>query len=119
MATFDNRTVRDDVVTADILGYDVEALDGGIGKVDDATDELDASFFAVKTGPWILGKRVILPAMTVERIDHDARKVYVSRTKDEIKNAPEYHDGRPSDAYRTELNQYYSSRGRYRDEPAP
>ena len=35
---------------ADVVGYHVEALDGGIGKVDEATDEVGASSIVVDTG---------------------------------------------------------------------
>ena len=71
-----------------------------------------------KTGPWIFGKRVILPAMVVDRVDHDSRTVYVSRTKDEIKNAPEYDDESvESDAYRSHLTDYYGPGGAGYREP--
>jgi hypothetical protein len=102
------RTFRDDVVVADIIGYTVEASDGSIGEVDDATD-LAARYFAVKTGPWIFGRRVMLPLTTVERVDHDSGKVFVSRTKDEIKNAPEYDETPAQEGYYRELDRYYGS----------
>jgi hypothetical protein len=44
----------------------------------------------VDTGPWIFGRKVLLPAGTVQRVDHAERKVYVDRTKDQIKDSPEY-----------------------------
>ena len=109
MRPSDSSAFRADVTAGELVGYDVQALDGSIGEVDEATDELDASFIAVKTGPWIFGKRVILPAMVVERVDHDAAKVYVSRTKEEIKNAPEFDESHVTEAYQVELNRYYGS----------
>jgi len=91
-----------------LVGLDVEATDGTIGKVDDATDETGGSWIVVDTGTWILGKKVLLPAGVVERIDLDEEKVYVNRTKDEIKNAPEYDDDRRDDpAFRDEVGGYY------------
>jgi hypothetical protein len=67
--------------------------------------------------PWILGKKVMLPAGVIQRIDGEAEKVYVHRTKDQIKNAPEYDDTMASDeGYRGELGSYYGSSGPgYRD----
>jgi hypothetical protein len=47
----------------------------------------------VDTGPWIFGKKVLLPAGTIENVDVQNRKVYVDRTKDEIKNAPRFDPG--------------------------
>jgi hypothetical protein len=93
----------------DLTGFSVEATDGGIGKVDEATYETSRSYIVVDTGPWIFGKKVFLPAGVVQRIDLDSETVFVNRTKDEIKNAPEfdemnYHD----DAYRSQVGDYYS-----------
>ena len=65
----------------------------------------------VDTGPWIFGRKVILPAQTIERVDLDDRVVYVDRTKEEIKNAPEFDPERGIDpTYQDELGGYY---GRY------
>ena len=117
MSTQQVWTFSDDIVAADIVGYDVEALDGAIGEIDEATDALGASFIAVKTGPWIFGKRVVLPALVVDRVDHDARSVYVSRTKDQIKNAPEYDETVGDEEYRRDLGSYYGPGGKGYREP--
>jgi hypothetical protein len=100
-----------------ITGYDVEALDGSIGKIDDATLETDLGHIVVDTGPWIFGKKVMLPAGVLKSVDHTDEKVFVNRTKDEIKNAPEFDDSFTNDEkYRTELGTYYGRGGRgYRD----
>ena len=98
--------------TMDLTGYKVEALDGSIGKIDRATYETGASFIVVDTGPWIFGKKVLLPAGVIDRIDRDDEKVYVHRTKDEIKNAPEFDEDRLDESYRSELGTYYGPGGR-------
>jgi hypothetical protein len=49
----------------DIVGYGIEALDGSIGKVDEATYNAGSSYIIVDTGPWIFGKKVMLPAGVV------------------------------------------------------
>jgi hypothetical protein len=96
----------------DITGYGVEAVDGSIGKVDEATYEAGSSFVIVDTGPWIFGKKVMLPAGVVQRVDENDEKVFVNRTKDQIKNAPEYDDSRATDqSYRSELGGYYGQGG--------
>ena len=97
----------------DLSGFSIEALDGGIGKVDDATYDTGGSYLVVDTGPWIFGKKVMLPAGVIDRVDLDNETVYVHRTKDEIKNAPEFDEKRVADAqYRTELGGYYGPGGR-------
>ena len=107
-------TYRTDVVlqpVVDLVGFGIEARDGSIGKVDESTADAGKSYVVVDTGPWIFGRKVLLPAQTVERIDLDARTVFVDRTKEEIKNAPEFDPERGIDpTYQDELGGYY---GRY------
>ena len=79
----------------DLTGYKIAATDGDIGKVDEATDQPGTAGLVVDTGPWIFGRKVLLPAGVVERVDHADQKVYVDRTKDQIKAAPEYRPRHP------------------------
>lgn len=92
----------------DLVGYRVEATDGHIGKVDEATYDVGTSYLVVDTGPWIFGKRVMLPAGTVERVEVDEQKVHVDLTKDQIKNSPPLDAAATSDTeYRDALDGYY------------
>ena len=93
----------------DVTGYKVEATDGGIGKVDEATYEVGGSYLVVDTGPWLFGKKVLLPAGVVDRLDPENETVYVSRSKDEIKSAPEYDEQRgfADEEYRSRLGEHY------------
>jgi hypothetical protein len=117
-------TYRDSTLTQrNLAGLSVEALDGSIGKVDDATNDVGQSFIVVDTGPWIFGKKVMLPAGVISRVDLDTETLFVNRTKDQIKNAPEYDEdkSRNDDAYREryrdDLGGYYSRGGAgYRDD---
>jgi hypothetical protein len=104
MWTFNVQTVPN----IDLSGFTVEATDGDIGKVDEATNEAGGSFIVVDTGPWIFGKKVMLPAGVIRDIDPDTETIFVNRTKDAIKNAPEFDEQRYRDpAYRNELGGYY------------
>ena len=102
---------------ADISGFSVEAVDGSIGKVDDATYDLGSSHIVVDTGPWIFGKKVLLPAGIVRGIDETEERVFVNRTKEQIKSAPEFDEALVDDgAYRSDLGTYYGPGGAgYRD----
>jgi hypothetical protein len=98
--------------SGELSGYAVEAIDGGIGKIDEASYAVDAGFIVVATGPWIFGKRVMLPAGVISRIDVGTKTVFVHRTKDEIKNAPEFdEDAYSEEPYRSRLGGYYSQGG--------
>ena len=95
-----------------LTGFSVEALDGGIGKVDNATYDVGDSFIVVDTGPWIFGKKVMLPAGVIRDVDLDTETVFVNRTKDQIKKAPEFDEDRYRDSsYRNELGGYYGPGG--------
>jgi hypothetical protein len=116
-------TYRDTTITQrNLSGLSVEAIDGKIGKVDEATNDVGASFIVVDTGPWIFGKKVMLPAGVVRDVDMDTETVFVNRTKDQIKDAPEYDEDKFRDeasrnTYRDQLGSYYGSGGAgYRDD---
>ncbi|MET8676666.1 PRC-barrel domain-containing protein [Streptomyces sp. NPDC004647] len=93
----------------DLTGFKVEATDGSIGKVDKQSDEVGSAYIVVDTGPWIFGKHVLLPAGTVTSVDTAVETIFVARTKDEIKNAPEFDkDKHTTDAtYHEQVGGYY------------
>src|SRR5215468_7729057 len=98
--------------TTDLTGYKVEAQDGGIGKIDEASYDVGAGYIVIDTGPWIFGKKVMLPAGVITRIDAQEENVYVNLTKEQIKNAPEFDaDTYRDDAYRGKLGTYYGPGG--------
>lgn len=88
----------------DLTGYAVRAVDGEIGRVEKAGD----TDLVVDTGPWIFGKKVLLPAGVIQNVDLDEEKVYVNRTKDEIKDSPEFDEKTYREpAYRDRVGSYY------------
>ena len=120
MSSADLWTYREETLTTgtDLAGYSVEATDGGIGKVDEATYDVGSSYIVVDTGPWIFGKKVLLPAGVIDRLDAQDETIYVSLTKDEIKDSPEFDESTYRDeSYRSEVGGYYGGRAGYGDEP--
>ncbi len=98
----------------DLTGFDVEATDGHVGKIDEATMTDDATCLIVDTGFWIFGHKRMLPAGVVRAIDVNERKVFVAMSKDEIKGAPDYddeHHKRDERAYHDEVGGYYDPWG--------
>jgi hypothetical protein len=95
--------------THDYTGFKVEALDGSIGKVDRISREAGHSYVVVDTGPWIFGKKVMLPEATIDRVDWTNEVVYVERPREQVENAPEFDDAVEHDeTYRERLGSYYA-----------
>ena len=106
--TWNYRDALSQDVTRDVVGYDVAATDGDIGKIDEASTEAGRRYVVVDTGFWIFGKKRLIPAGVVTRIDHDGKKVHVSMTKDQIKSAPDYEAEKSQGR-----DDYYESFGSY------
>jgi hypothetical protein len=101
---------EDEWSTMDLTGFKVEATDGEIGTVDEATKGTGANYLVLKTGPWIFGKKIMLPAGVISGIDPDGRKVFVNVSKNQIENAPEFDDASFHEpAYRDALGTYYGA----------
>jgi hypothetical protein len=98
----------------DLTGFDVEATDGRIGTIDEASLEAGASWLVVDTGFWIFGKKRMIPAGVVESVDAENGTVRVSMTKHEIKDAPDFdaerHAAEPG-THHTEYGPYYERFG--------
>jgi hypothetical protein len=95
----------------DLTGFKVEAMDGEIGEVHEDTRKLRGNCIVVDTGGWIFGDKMLLPAGTIQSVDIDEGRVFVDRTKEEIKNAPPFEEAkRDEETYRTVLGTYYGSR---------
>ncbi|MDP9828827.1 uncharacterized protein YifN (PemK superfamily) [Kineosporia succinea] len=93
----------------DLAGLSVQATDGHIGKVDEATYETDGSYIVVDTGPWIFGKKVLLPAAVIRSVDVEKKDIHVDLTKDQIKDSPKFEQGGTwSDTtHRDDVGTYY------------
>jgi hypothetical protein len=91
----------------DLVGYDVEAVDGKIGKIDEDSNETGSAYLVVDTGFWIFGKKRLIPAGVVDRIDDVDRRVFVRMTKDQIKSAPDFEEQHRTD--RELYDKYYDS----------
>jgi hypothetical protein len=106
-----------------VAGYAVEASDGHIGTVDEVSYDAGSGAIVVDTGHWIFGKKRMVPAGMIEKIDSATRVVTLSCTKADVKAAPDYDPSRADDAsHRAEVGEHYQAQ---RDatgagaEPAP
>jgi hypothetical protein len=107
MATTDIWAFRPELRGADLRGFTVTAADGPIGYVEEAATEPGASWIVLNTGPWIYGRKVMLPAGVVDRVDVKAEALSVDRTQDEIREAPPLAVSYRDEPYRGELGAFY------------
>ena len=99
----------------DLTGFEVDATDGKIGTVDEATNEAGRGVLVVDTGFWIFGKKRMIPAGLITGIDPEARKVQLGVTKQQVKEAPDYDElRREEDVYRKDVASHYE---RFRGDP--
>jgi hypothetical protein len=108
MRAFDLWDYGDDLERrSDLEGFGVVALDGDIGKIDDAAYELGSSYIVVDTGPWIFGKRVLIPARAIVRVDVPNEKVFLRLKRQQIQDAPDLQDVQGSERDRELIGAYY------------
>ena len=97
----------------EVMGYDIQALDGGIGHVEDFL--LDDRSWAIRylivdTRNWLPGKKVVIAPEWVEEVSWSDSKVVVSLTRDQIEHSPEYDPSRPLE--REDESRLYQHYGR-------
>lgn len=105
-----NRAYREDLTRMDeIVGFRVEGRDGEAGRVSYLTFERD--YMIVDTGPWIFGRRVVVPTSLIERIDDLRKRIELPLARDDVKNAPEYEPAREfGPEYVNSVRSYYKER---------
>ena len=88
------------------------AFDPNDGGTRFFSNDVGQNYVIVDTGPWIFGKKVMLPAGVIKDVDLDTETVFVNRTRDQIKSAPEFDEDRyRDDAYRGDVGSYYGPGG--------
>jgi hypothetical protein len=90
-----------------LIGYKVVATDGEVGAVDDISTSPGHPALVVDTGEWVVGQHILLPAGTVEHINHDEMEVLVDRSTIEIKASPPYEPSVDDPSYLDRLADYY------------
>ncbi|MFD3696145.1 PRC-barrel domain containing protein [Streptomyces sp. NPDC058646] len=81
----------------DLVGFKVEASDGAIGKIDKHSEDVDRSYVVVDTGPWIFGRRVMIPAGLITRVELQEEAVHLSCTRQQVKDSPDFGSGQTDD----------------------
>jgi hypothetical protein len=77
---------------SDLNGMSLHALDGDMGKVEDFYFDDESwvvRFLVVRAGSWLLGKRVLISPISVEKVDWTDRQVRTRLRTEQVKNSPE------------------------------
>jgi hypothetical protein len=77
----------------DLTGYRVEAVDGRVGTVVSSIPDEGPPCIVVRLGPPVIGRRVVLPVASIERVDNDDETVHLGHTRDQVEASPEAPEG--------------------------
>jgi hypothetical protein len=95
----------------ELYRYDVRAIDGHVGRVDDFCFHDKAwaiEYMVVDTGGWLSERKVLISFVSLEQPDWSGRVFPVSLTKEQVKNSPPLDIDKPiSKVYENELREHY------------
>lgn len=95
----------------ELEGYAIGAVDGAIGHVKDLYFDDEAwviRYLIVETGPWLVGKKVLISPMAIGRPDWAGRLLPVSLTREQVKHSPATDTEKPvTRQHEVEYSRYY------------
>jgi hypothetical protein len=98
----------------EVATYEISALDGPIGRVEDfilETDDWEIHYLTINTGNWLPGKHVLVSAGWVSEINWSHRKVSINLTREQIEKSPNYDKvTQISREYQTRLHNHYNQK---------
>ncbi|WP_321368615.1 PRC-barrel domain-containing protein [uncultured Desulfuromusa sp.] len=96
---------------SDLTGYGFLAQDAEVGRLEEIYFDdhyWHARYLVVKTGNWLLGRRVLLVPEVIEGIDDEEKNLWVNLTRQQIENAPPIDSEQPvSWTYQQQYYRYY------------
>lgn len=99
----------------EIIGYEILATDGSIGEVDDFVFD-DESWairsVVVDTRKWLPGKHVLVAPASIDHVSWEDREVYVTMTRQAIKDSPAYDPSNPGRSAATPARDMGAARSR-------
>lgn len=95
----------------ELLGYELMAQDGQIGEVKDfffSDEDWTVRYMIVDTGPWILGRKVLISPDALAQPVWASKTLPVNLTREQVKDSPDVDLAKPvSREYEENLNQHY------------
>lgn len=78
---------------SEVKGYQLHATDASMGHLEDLM--IDNASWAVRylvvdTANWWFGKHVVMPVQWIQKLDWDAKSVFVDVSREAVRHAPEY-----------------------------
>lgn len=96
--------------TSDVFDYKVSATDGVFGNVSDLLIELESwaiRYLVVDTNSWLPSKHVVVSPAWVDGISWEQHAFLFNVSKDEIKSAPDFHEGEFDESFETSVHAHY------------
>jgi len=97
-----------------LFGYEIQATDGKIGKVKDLyfdEEEWETRYLVIDTGPWILGKEVLLIPDALGQPNWVGESIPVKLTQKQVKESPDVSTVLPiARKHQIALHTYYNWR---------
>lgn len=84
--------------TEKVIGYNIKALDGEIGKIEDFLMEdsnWKIDFMAIDAGSWLNEKKVLISPKWIKEIKWATDEVIINASIEHVKNSPEYDTNQP------------------------
>jgi sporulation protein YlmC with PRC-barrel domain len=76
----------------ELSGYAIHAFDGEIGRVEECyfdDEKWTVRYLVVHTGGWLLGKKVLISPIAIQRVDWDTQIIDVALTRAQVENSPD------------------------------
>lgn len=94
-----------------LVGYGLQARDGEIGSLEEIffdDDQWTVRYFVVRTGGWLLGRRVLVVPSVVTSVDEENKRLNVELTRGQVEACPRVDTQLPiSRQYELQYYQYY------------
>ena len=101
--------------TRAVAGYDIHAVDGEIGHVEDffvSDKDWVIRYLLVDTRDWLPGRKVLMAPEWIAEVDWAERAVHVRMTRAQVKASPEYDPSAPpAREYEVQLFVHCGERG--------
>lgn len=105
-----------------LTGFKIAATDDQIGSVQDFYFDdhtWTVRYMVVDTGPWILGRQVLIPAAAIETVNWEGSTISLPLTTEQVKNSPDISLEQPvSRQHEIALHEHYGWPGYWYAAPA-